>query len=855
MIHKFKYILVFLLITYFSYAQTVPIEKGDNSLKLTDDNGSNTKSNKSTDFVKSDSIKKQPSPELIVTPTIGLGTGMFSFYGDLYNKHFQAPMVSRLAFDLSVSQPIQDYLLLSFHVIFGKLGANERFAPNNRNLNFESQIRVGGINLEYNFDNLLPPKRTISPYVSLGFESFEFLSKIDRKDKNGKTYYYWADGTIRDKDEQATDAGLAIEIKRDYTYESDIREMNLDNFGKYPERSFAIPVGAGVVLKINDFFDFKMGATMHFSFTDYIDGVTEKSTGNRKGNSRNDNFMMTSFSLHYNLETKAREKKKATKKLENNYNDVDFAALEKDDYDKDGVIDWNDLCAGTPPGVPVDVNGCPKDDDQDGIPNYRDDELKSPKNAVVNTRGLQLTDSLIAYQYNLYMDSTGDFGLVDNRDPAYNKSKQKEYAVELGTFKKGLPANLMTKFLSINDISSANTGDSSTIYTAGKFTNYEDAEKRRQELIKDGLADAKVVYKLNSKYYDATPASIAVSNDNGSSKDFTGKLVGSDKTPLANSKVNLMSEKGQILQTTTTDETGAFHFTLLKPDQFVLVALDEQDTQLKKFKKVFLVTDKGDKVEEIYPNNIAFNTANNKNIASNIANNNYKANNTSAKNNTNSNNTVTANNQANNKNISSNSPVFTTPGIVLRVQLGAYKKRLSKAVFRDINDLIEIRTDDGLYKYMTGSFTSMEPAAKLKTDMLLSGYPGAFITAYKDGKRITLKEAGATLANKDNITETADNTAVSGVNKKLVKFKVQIGVFKKQPPDNKLAIFAKLKDLNGEKTSSGLTRYVVGLFNSYKEAEDLKNVIIKTYGLTDAFVVATFNNEYISIPEALEILK
>lgn len=849
MIHKLKGILFFLLITCFSYLQAVPSEKGEGRVKQVVPDSSKATSGKAEVIVDSDSIKKSSS-ELIITPTIGLGTGMFSFYGDLYNKHFQAPMVSRLAFDLSVSQPIQDYLLLNFHVIFGKLGANERFAPNNRNLNFESQIRVGGINLEYNFDNLLPPKRTISPYVTVGLESFEFLSKTDMKDKNGLTYYYWADGSIRDKDEQATDAGLAVEIKRDYTYESDIREMNLDNFGKYPERSFAIPVGAGVSLKINDFFDFKMGATMHFSFTDYIDGVTEKSVGFRQGNSKNDNFMMTSFSLHYNLGTKALNKsfknKKAVKKdMEEHYKDVDFAAIDSEDQDKDGVNDWNDQCAGTPPGVPVDANGCPKDDDQDGIPNYRDDEIKSPKNSLVNTRGVHMSDSLIAYQYNLYMDSTGDFGLVDNRDLASSKLGQKEYSVELGTFKKGLPANLMTKFLSINDISSANTSDSATIYTAGKFDNYQDAEKRKQQLISQGLTDAKVVYKLNSKYYDASPGI-----STASANDYNGKLIGADKTPLANSKVNLVNEKGQILQTTTTDEVGAFHFILLTPDQHVMIALDENDTQLRKFKKIFLADVKGNKVEEVYPNNVAFNIASNKNIADNLANNNYKGTTDKTKNN------ATANNVKDNKNISNNSnAVFTTPGIVLRVQLGAYRKRLSKAVFRDVNDLIEIRTEDGLYKYMTGSFTSMVPAAKLKTDMLLSGYPGAFITAYKDGKRITLQEAGATLATKDNLTETSDNTAVSGVNKKLVKFKVQVGVFKKQPPDSKLAIFAKLKDLNGERTSSGLTRYVVGLFNSYKEAEDFRNVIVKTYGLSDAFVVSTFNNEYISIPEALEILK
>lgn len=845
MIHRSNCFLLLLVVTLFSFTPF--------SIKAATDTVSTIKSDKTAGYVETDTINNGTPTELIITPTIGLGTGMFSFYGDLYNKHFQAPMVSRLAFDLSVSQPIKDYLQLNLYVLFGKLGANERFAPNNRNLNFEAQIRAGGLNLEYNFDHFLPQKRAASPYVSLGIESFEFLSKTDMRDKNDLNYFYWSDGSIHNKDEFATDASTSVEIFRDYTYESDVREMNLDGFGKYPERSFAVPVGAGVILKINDFVNFKMGATMHFTFTDYIDGVTEKSIGNRQGNSRNDNFMMTSFSLHYNLGTskKAKKKKENARNLEENYRNVDFAALDMDDQDKDGVTDWDDQCQGTPAGVPVDEKGCPLDDDNDGVPNYRDDELKSKKNALVSTRGVFMSDSLIAYQYNFYMDSTGSYGLVDNRDPISSKAGQKEYTVELGTFKKGLPPNLMTKFLSISDISTASKSDSSTIYTAGKFDNIKDAEKRKQQLISEGLTDAKVVYKLNSKYYDADADAVASAKTStktttkakGSEKDYSGKFVGEDKTPLANSKVNLVNEKGEILETATTDGMGAFHFNYLTPDRNVFFVLDENDTQLKKLKKVYLADNNGDKVREVYPTKIAFgsgdlhNTLAGKNNSKTVAS---------------VNNTVKTNND---NTSTSGSSALNTPGVVLRVQLGAYKKRLSKAVFKDISDLIEIRTEDGLYKYMTGSFKSIDDAAKRKVEMLLNGYPGAFIAAYKDGKRITLQEAGATLAEKSDVLETPDNDAVSAVNKKLVKFKVQVGVFKNQPPNNVLSTFSKLKDLTGEKTPSGLTRYVVGSFNDYKEAEAFKNGIAKQYGLTDAFVVATFNNEYISIPEALEILK
>lgn len=88
--------------------------------------------------------------------------------------------------------------------------------------------------------------------------------------------------------------------------------------------------------------------------------------------------------------------------------------------------------------------------------------------------------------------------------------------------------------------------------------------------------------------------------------DFKGKFVSDDKTPLANSVVNLVNEKGEILQTTRTDAFGAFHFVNLPADQNVLFLLDEKDSQLKKMNKVFLTDSKDVIVKEVYHNNGSF---------------------------------------------------------------------------------------------------------------------------------------------------------------------------------------------------------------------------------------------------------
>lgn len=88
--------------------------------------------------------------------------------------------------------------------------------------------------------------------------------------------------------------------------------------------------------------------------------------------------------------------------------------------------------------------------------------------------------------------------------------------------------------------------------------------------------------------------------------DFKGKFVSDDNSPLANSTVNLVNEKGEVLQTTKTDAFGAFKFENLPADQNVLFALDETDTQLKKIKKIFLTDTKDAIVKEIFRNNGAF---------------------------------------------------------------------------------------------------------------------------------------------------------------------------------------------------------------------------------------------------------
>jgi OOP family OmpA-OmpF porin len=65
------------------------------------------------------------------------------------------------------------------------------------------------------------------------------------------------------------------------------------------------------------------------------------------------------------------------------------------DSDGDGVPDSRDECPGTPAGVAVDANGCPKDSDGDGVPDYRDKCPGTPAGAKVDADGCEIMASMV----------------------------------------------------------------------------------------------------------------------------------------------------------------------------------------------------------------------------------------------------------------------------------------------------------------------------------------------------------------------------------------------------------------------------------------------------------------------------
>ncbi len=730
-----------------------------------------------TSAVKKDSTSKKQKeqaapPKLgdVFHPKVALGAGMLSFHGDLYARHYQAPWTAKIGYDLNISQRLFKPLQLNFNILFGKLGANEWI--DNRQENFQSEIRAGGLSLLYDFGNFIPDKCRLRPWISAGVSSFEFLSKTDLKDRYGNTYYYWSDGSIKNMAENDPNAANAVNLNRDYYYESDIRELNKDGFGKYQERAWAFPVGAGALMKVTDRVDFKIGFQYYFTTTDYIDGITNNSLGTRAGTRQKDNFVYTSFSVQYDLVLK--KKSKIDTLPDNYFDDVDWLAIDNGDYDKDGVKDWDDKCHGTPEGVKVDAFGCPYDDDNDGVPNHADEELASPAGVEVNPQGVARTDDYWQQWYDQYMDS-GNLvkkEVIENfyaakKDSSANATQasksDKAYTVELARYSGPVPNDEMAYLLSIGDVKSTILPDNSTVlYTAGTYKEIANAVKRRDEFRAEGNKKSQVGYFKEGDLITLSDEEISKLMDE--SKKAAELIAASNATSAATTNTSAAATNSSSATTNNGGNNGTGG--------------------------TFAPSDENE---------------------------------------------------------------FAKGDIVYRVQLGAYKNRISKEVFRNAGNVLELKTDDNYFRYTTKGFKTIQGAANLKADLVLEGYGDAFITAYKDGKRIPMSETKATMetTEKEDITDKGN---FSSVDKSLISFKVQLGALRKAGSNDMEEKTKDLKDVEKQGTGSGMIRYTTGTFKSYNDADKYRQSLTDQ-GFVEAFVIATFKGEIISIQEAQELLK
>ncbi|MBI35930.1 MAG: hypothetical protein CMP67_11270 [Flavobacteriales bacterium] len=196
-------------------------------------------------------------------------------------------------------------------------------------------------------------------------------------------------------------------------------------------------------------------------------------------------------------------------------------------------------------------------------------------------------------------------------------------------------------------------------------------------------------------------------------------------------------------------------------------------------------------------------------------------------------------------------------GLFYTVQVGVYKTPRSSSDLYGLSPLYTEKTSNGYLRYTTGMYKDYNSADQKKEDVRNQGIRDAFVTAYKDNKRISVAQARQ--------EEDSDNNASanSGSNKQgdsssgnaEVVFKVQVGAYRTPISVETTPVFKDLTnyEVSSLKTSSGLLIYMVGSFKTKAEADNLRQVVVN-YGGKDCFVVALVNGKRIPIKRALELV-
>jgi hypothetical protein len=228
---------------------------------------------------------------------VGLCLGMTSYYGDIVNNNMDAPFYYSYGAQINVEREIYKSTRICIGFFSGNILGDERTTK--RNLNFKTSILAPQLGISCKFLNLF--HKRFATYIFGGIEEIFFSPSGDIKNSKGGTYYYWNDGSIRNLPENLANQNSAAIIKRDYIYETNYRNLNLDNVSSYPQSTIGIPLGLSAEANLNNGFTLRAGAIFHYTFTDYIDNITVNSVGSRKGNAATDKFLFSYIGVFYNL--------------------------------------------------------------------------------------------------------------------------------------------------------------------------------------------------------------------------------------------------------------------------------------------------------------------------------------------------------------------------------------------------------------------------------------------------------------------------------------------------------------------------------------------------------------------------
>ena len=284
-------------------------------------------------------------------PKLGISTGGLIGFTDIRSVDYKPRLSNKFAYQVYLEKPIKKIFSIGLNFTTGKIYGSQTIQG--IDLNFQTTVFSQSVRFGYNFFPFIKPKPGFNwyPYLGIGAGIITWRAKGDYKDSKGK---YYAD----------YDANQAI-IK-DNIFETDLRQANLDRFGRYPQIAFEVPVFWGFDARIYKGLNARVNAEYHIGFSDMLDNISSQGSGPRQGKNGYDNLLAISIGINYNLAFAESDESKPQ------------------DLDADGIADSKDQCDKTPAGVRVDNKGCPVDDNSNGISDYLEKGTKANQDFLNN---------------------------------------------------------------------------------------------------------------------------------------------------------------------------------------------------------------------------------------------------------------------------------------------------------------------------------------------------------------------------------------------------------------------------------------------------------------------------------------
>ena len=236
---------------------------------------------------------------MIPLPTVSLNFGISNSFSDVKLGSNGPSAFKQFGYQLTITQRVTKFLNASLNLYTGTIYGEQQIGQTN--LNYRTTLFSQHVNIEYNFYPLLKPnddgRQLIRPYIGFGLGMLSFRSKGDLKDDKGRKYWYWSDGTINAEEQGTVDATEATRLERDFQYETDLRDANLDELRKYPQLAFSLPLNAGIRFQVSKNIGLNAAFAYSFNFSDMLDNVSSAGIGNRKGSSGYDNHLYGSVGL------------------------------------------------------------------------------------------------------------------------------------------------------------------------------------------------------------------------------------------------------------------------------------------------------------------------------------------------------------------------------------------------------------------------------------------------------------------------------------------------------------------------------------------------------------------------------